>query len=236
MGRWRRPWQRGLWKETERGERKNKTKTLSAHIHTRRTHARGRGKTGSTREGAPRRRFIPSSSLRVPLPVGRAPFFSASAGETPPPLKSSSKEKHSPFLLLTFLPGWLNQVTTFLAHHLWKCPFGTTLLWRTMALLSLSRSSRSLSGRSRPLAWCSYDRHSSPAKLTFFKQLLRSIAAIGKQWGSAGHINNKGFLLWGAFSGAFLGGGGEIVSRRKCFGERRSSRKRRENTKVDFPC
>ena len=104
-----------------------------------------------------------------------------------------------------------------------------------MALLSLSRSSRSLSGRSRPLAWCSYDRHSSPAKLTFFKQLLRSIAAIGKQWGSAGHINNKGFLLWGAFSGAFLGGGGEIVSRRKCFGERRSSRNTSRKHQSRFP-
>ena len=232
MGRWRRPWQRGLCKETEREEQNENL--VSTHTYA--TYARERenridegGRAGTevhsiiVHSGSPSRR-----SRALLLCVGwRTPSHEVVV---------RLKKKHSPFLLLTFLPGWLNQVTTFLAHHLWKCPFGTTLLWRTMALLSLSRSSRSLSGRSRPLAWCSYDRHSSPAKLTFFKQLLRSIAAIGKQWGSAGHINNKGFLLWGAFSGAFLGGGGEIVSRRKCFGERRSSRKRRENTKVDFPC
>ena len=144
-----------------------------------------------------------------------------------------------PFLLLTFLPGWLNQVTTFLAHHLWKCPFGTTLLWRTMASShSLSRSSRSLSGRSRPLAWFSNDRHSSPSKLTFFKQRVSSIDRGDRE--TVGGLRDtkitRDFYCGGPSRGPFLAAAGKSSLAENVSVKDVRRETRRENTKVDFPC
>ena len=232
MGRWQRPWQRGLCKETERGEKKEQNENLVS-THTYATYAREREREYRIDEGGRAGTEVHS----IIVPSGSASRRSRAlllcvGWRNPPPLKSSSQEKHSPFLLLTFLPGWLNQVTTFLAHHLWKCPFGTTLLWRTMALLSLSRSSRSLSGRSRPLAWFS----PAPQSLLSPKQLFDRSRRSGNSGGSAGHKNNKGFLLWLAFSGPFLAAAGKSSLAENVSVEDVRRETRRENTKVDFPC